>query len=57
MQFNIEYSYKSLNEKIEKLTSKQEEIHCESVSKALEKVKLEVNKWMKIDDTVVFFQT
>ena len=50
MQFNIEYSYKSLNEKIEKLTSKQEEIHCESVSKALEKVKLEVNKWMKIDE-------
>ena len=55
MQFNIEYSYKSLNEKIEKLTSKQEEVICESVSKALEKVKLEVNKWMKIDDTIVVF--
>lgn len=55
MQFNIEYSYKSLNDKIEKLTTNQEEVHCENVSKALEKAKLEVNKWMKIDDTIVVF--
>ncbi|HJE03306.1 MAG TPA: hypothetical protein K8U92_05445 [Aliarcobacter thereius] len=55
MKYNIKENFKELNENLEKLTTKQEITTYETVTKALENAKLETNKWMQIEDTVVVF--
>lgn len=55
MNYNLKKEYNDLNNKIEEITTKQKIETYDTVSKALEKAKLEVNNWMEIEDVVVVF--
>jgi hypothetical protein len=55
MNYDLKKEFQDLNKKIEEITISQKIERYETVSKALEKAKLEVNTWMQIDNVVVVF--
>ena len=55
MNYDLKKEFHDLNKKIEEITISQKIERYETVSKALEKPKLEVNTWMQIDNVVVVF--
>ena len=55
MQYNISQKFLLLDQDINRITSNMSITDCETVEKALEKTKLEVNHWMRINNVVVIF--
>jgi class 3 adenylate cyclase len=55
MNYNLKKEYDELNKKIEEITKVQKIEFYKTVSEALDKAKLEVNRWMQIDDVIVVF--
>lgn len=55
MNYNLKKEYDELNKKIEEITKEQKIEFYKTVSEALDKAKLEVNKWMQLDDVIVVF--